>query len=1688
MERSDGERPSPVTRPHGGPSGVLAALLAAALVVAGCAGPAPTFPPVPSTTPLASSLVDGGASPVATPAPTAAPTPSASPSTDWTAVTVASRPVVATLQPTKSGDAGVAPDTAFRLTSLDGRPAALLAGQLVASPAIAFRVDASGATAILRPTAPLAVGTAYRISLTRADGTVEASWSAQTAAPLLVADSVPGDSATAVPIDTGIEVTFNQSGVTTAAFAAHFTIRPAVAGRFQLNGRAVVFVPDAPLAKARIYTVTIAHGLPLAGTGQALSSDTVIRFETSTGSATRTRVSPIHPLVDASPRERAAISLDIMTPDGTRTPTTVRVTVHRLAGFAAAIAAYDAIVRAPSWAEADTTPAVPTARLARVASASAVVRSGAQVPYVVLPKPLPAGWYVVTLAFAGIPRQVVLQVTDTATYSMVTATSTLVWVNDLRSGGIVAGASVTIGGHSLGRTDARGLAIGRTPVAFLAGQGATVMVVVRTGGGETFRPVGLSGACAECVTGAADSNVVRPDQWWSFLATDRARYRTTDTLHAYGIVRSRGTGDAPTSVRMLITASGGDPALAPIASLLAKPDARGMYAATVPLANLPLGGYRLRVLAGTSLVGEAWFDVGSIQKPVYTLSVTTDHHAVLNGASVLATVGAHFFDATPVGGVDLEVTAPIDGVDLSVSPGSATARTTIDGVATSMVAVRLGTGDGQWTLRSVLARPTLPEEADLSAETPVAVFRASAIVVGQATATTGRLTITGSVNSVAFDRFNAAGPAVDLSMIDPAGAGRPGASVAVTIAAVIPYRVQTGTAYDVVTKHVSPIYDWRERRVAVPARTVRTDASGAFRLFVPGRSGAAWYDIRATYRDEAGRTTTAELGASVASVVTGTDLLRFEDATPNQVADYSIGQQIRVHFAGGLAKPPVSRYLYTVASAGLRSATVSTASVFVRTFRSTDVPSIFIRAVRFTGLGYETAVAPYLARLRLADRRMTVTVTADKTRYTPGATATVTIRTLDPAGRPVAASVFVRAIDQKLFAIGTATDDDPVWTLYQSLDDGVVGTAASHQTPYDELGGFGDATGGGGDAGPYRDNFRDWLVGRVVHTGSDGRATLSIPLSDDLTSWHVAATAVDARLDGGAGFAQLAVGLPFFVDATFAPEYLVTDRPVIRLRSFGTALPAGAKVTFTVRSDTLSMPATTATADAFGSVEVPMPALALGTQTLQISATTGSGATALSDAMVRTFSVVAGRATQRRLTWSLLTSTVTPSAGTGLTTITLADAGRGRVLPLLQRLVREDAVRSDLVLAAEVARRVLADRFGMSQLAASNPDALAPFLSDNGVAVVPWGSASLEATALAAMSGDPRLAGQDLVTPLQTAAYGTSETREWRLFALAGLAALGQPVLADIRVAARSTDLTTDEQVNLALAALFAGDETLAATLERDALAWAGSRHGNQVRLLPMGDVEPAVLTARLAIVAASLGDPIAADMDAYVEANPPVTTVVDLERALAARGWALRVPGTAAAAAVTVDGRRTQVAIRPDAPVTLTLTAAQAQGARIEPVGGTVLAIQAWDAALSGSSLTPGAAVSVTRAVTPAGPVAETDVVVVTLDVSIPYSASDTCWSLVELAPSGLAPLDPSRIDRSADSGILYPVAVDGQRVSFCIGLDPRQTDYRLRWAARVVTPGTYTWEPAVLQSPVDPSVGVVLPAGTVTITGAGG
>jgi uncharacterized protein YfaS (alpha-2-macroglobulin family) len=252
------------------------------------------------------------------------------------------------------------------------------------------------------------------------------------------------------------------------------------------------------------------------------------------------------------------------------------------------------------------------------------------------------------------------------------------------------------------------------------------------------------------------------------------------------------------------------------------------------------------------------------------------------------------------------------------------------------------------------------------------------------------------------------------------------------------------------------------------------------------------------------------------------------------------------------------------------------------------------------------------------------------------------------------------------------------------------------------------------------------------------------------------------------------------------------------------------------------------------------------------------------------------------------------------------------------------------------------------------------------------------------------------------------------------------------------------------------------------------------------------VLTARLAIVAASLGEPVAAEMDAYLETHQPRTTLVDLERALAAAGWVRRLPASDAVAALTVDGRRTELRIDGSQPVTVVLTPAQASGAMLEPVGGSVLVTTRSEQPLDPASLTAPDGQEITRTVSPAGTIAITDAVVVTLQVRLAAPEEPACWAVTELVPSGLVPVtrggwegEDDQDEELPSDSIESPWRVTGQRVDFCVAVDPDRPVLVLRYVARVVTPGTYRWEETILQSVVDPGAGMVLPASSITIAG---
>ena len=1161
--------------------------------------------------------------------------------------------------------------------------------------------------------------------------------------------------------------------MTTADLKKHVTIKPTTVGRFQAAGRTLVFVPSKPLAKGRVYTVTVKRGLPLAGTGQVLAEDQVIRFETAAKVRSLVSVGLKHTFTEATPREKAAIGIWVDAPEEAKDPASIPVTVHRLASLAAAMDAWKAIEKAPDWTRVSTTAPVPTAGLPRVVKASVKVQADDDTgSWVQLPKRLAAGWYLVTESWAGLPRQAVLQVTDIATFSMLGMGQSAVWVNDLATRKAAAGATVAIDGQRLGATDGRGLLVAQTPSALELEEddSSSPILVVRHGSQSAFQPFAMSRYCAGCAGPSTD------DQWWRLFSSDRNQFRSTDTINAWGVVRNRDTGSVPSSVTVTLrSGDGSDEADAAISTSSASPDANGAFSVRVAFKGLPVGEYRLMLSSGKTDLGEMWLEVATIVKPAFGLEMTTDRHAIVSGDKVTASVDALFFEGTPVAGMGLSLFSDTD-------TGETKATTDANGHASGPVTLRLDPDQSeQWGVTAVQAIPTLPEEAEISTSSEVAVFRATALVDTSAALAGTRLSITGKVSDVVFERFETAPPTA-LWEVDPRGAGRPDAAVQVKVVQHTPIRRQTGTRYDFITKQVEPVYDYTDKEEVVSRQTVRTGVDGTFRLSITVRGGDRSYTVGATYADEGGRQVTAYAWAEGLQLHDNRNAW-LEAADPAPASDggpdeYSVGDEVRVKFMGGLEKAPVSRYFYAVAQRGLTYATVGTSPTFRTTFTAASVPSIRITAVRFNGYGYDLAVSSWRAQLRLADRRLTVQVTPDKARYRPGETANVTIRTLGPNGKPVVASVFVQAVDEKLYAMGFAHQADPLEYLYADVNEGIIAWAASHRTPGDDYGDGKAIRRAAAARGDVRSDFRDWLVARMVTTGSDGTASLAVPLSDDLTSWHVSAAAVDAALEAGSGTGFLAVGLPFFAEATIASEYLVVDRPIIRVRGFGSGLATGETVTFTVSSDTLLMSGVTVTADAFKAAEVPLPALKQGTHRIRIAATVGSGSTLRSDTLTRTFDVVTTRTTRLETTWAALDGPMDVKAGSDLTRVTLVDAGRGRVVPILQELAWSDGGRSDRVLAAG-ARQPGAGR-------AVRPGGRCPrparasfdrFRGENGaLAIVPYGSTTnLDVTALAAMANDPR-PRRDGASPSGSWSrqrQRLTTARASRLLALAGLAGLG---------------------------------------------------------------------------------------------------------------------------------------------------------------------------------------------------------------------------------------------------------------------------------------------------------------------------
>ncbi len=1550
---------------------------------------------------------------------------------------------------------GVDPATEFILASSEDLDADAVRALLHVEPAVELSVARESAGRYrIGATEPLHPGTVYRFLVadeTMSTPHVLASFAFQTKASVGILQTVPRHESTGVPVNTGIELTFAQEGV--QGLEEHFQIEPAVPGRFEAHGRITVFVPEGGLAPATLYTVTVTGGLAVEGSADVMVNDFVVQFETEIDATVGVPASVVNftrRTAESSPSEAPALETNTYEPGEVR----LSVKVYRFDAVGAFVDSLDAFDALPAWAGAtreayvtDTTP------LSQVATFDADLQrlpvSGRS--FIQFPAPLPAGFYLVDSAFNGRPLQAWLQVTDIATYAALAEDRTLVWANDLSTQAPIADARVEfVGTDVAGETGVDGTLTLASPE-----QAGGNLLVTAPDGRAAIVPLSSR---AESFGYFAPPGGNSGDDYWDYLSVDRPLYLPSDTVRFWGIARPReNPGPRTVTVRLMSHSYlGYDYQPVVVAETDVETNALGTFSGELAFAGLSPSGYRLTTSVDGQVIREASVEVQTYTKPAYQISVAPDRLAAFAGDEITFSIDATFLEGSPVPGLALSY------------GGAAEGQVTTDDTGHAAVTVIAGAEEPGYvaTESYVNVTPVRPEEGEIVGAASASVHPASVTALATTDVEGDQGVISGTVREVDLTRINEGtfeGPD------DFIGGLAGGVTVSLGITDVAYRQTEIGEYYDFIAKVVRKHYRYDLVETGLGTFTTVTDASGAFLQAFPV-DPARDYRIDMQVQDGQGRTESHQLYLSGSQDRSDYAASNVYLADPDGVAtfygggaQFAIDTQVSLAMHRGTDVLPSggeNRYLFIKAQSGIHDYAVQAGSTYRFDFTEADVPNVTVSGVWFNGRTYAEVNYGYQVRLDPAERELEIEISPDEDRYGPGDQATLDITVSDGDGnRQRDTEVNIAVVDEALFlSQGANTCVCALDAVYAPVSPGILRTYASHQVPTDvQSPGFGATTGGP------RSQFADVAFHGAVTTDADGHASISFELPDNLTSWRVTAEGFNDRLMAGGAMHRIVVGLPFFADVTLSDEYLVTDEPELRLRSFGRALGASDSVTFSVAAPSLGLDTPIeVTAPAFQAAHLSLPELHEGTHEVLIEARSG----ALEDSLVRTIRVVASRLVSAQTRYyDVVSGLRVEGSETGPTRVVFSDEERGRYVGVLQRLTWGYGDRLDQRLARDVSADLLAT-FYDGVAAPSEPfDATAYQTPEGGVALFPYAGQDLTLTARAAAVSADRFGTGGLRQSFLGVLEDRGETRERQLIALYGLAALGDPVLMQLQALLDEADLTWRERIYAGLAMMELGDDTTARQVYESLVAEYGERTAPTYRLR-VGDDQDEILeaTSLAAILGGGLGDSRAPQFFAYTTKNATTNILVELEQISYLAIALPRLSSEPVRLAYTVDGERTELTLQGGESFGIQLTAGQLANLGVERIEGAAGVAAFYTAPMDPASTAVDADVTVTRTYgkDPASLV-EGELVQITLNAEFGAQALDGCYQLTDVLASGLRPV--VRNDAwGLEGGVSYPYRIEGQRVSFCVSTAPM--NQAATYWARVVSMGEYTAEPAIIQS----------------------
>jgi alpha-2-macroglobulin len=1249
------------------------------------------------------------------------------------------------------------------------------------------------------------------------------SWAYQSQGKFRITETIPGDSKTNVPLNAGIEIVFSQDGYNDPT--PLISVSPSFKFRTEVHAERFVIVPLEDLEEKTLYTVTLRRGLNLKSRNDPISQDYSITFQTM--AKRNTSSLPFFSLSEdfqqVSPTENfvTKVHTNNWNPDLNISAEVYRFPTPQL--FVDSRKDIDRIQSSWETYYAEN-QAVGTSGLEKVMTVKLKVQNKDDTNYLQLPDRLPQGYYIVQFWFGDKEKleQLWLQSTNLTGFVSVGKEHTVVWANTF-NGGPVRNASISVVGlNTEYKTNDNGLSTFGTP-SLLFQNTKRYLEISDEELNKLFLPVNSLG------NNSGPGEVTKND-YWSYIYNERYLYKPGDTVYFFGVIKSRINGQPPANAEVILRNSG-----FPDENLLTRsvtPSFDGSFIGSFDLDEVPMGWYSMILKVNEVELESSNFSVSVYDKPEMKIEVISDKKAIFANEKVNFSARLSFMDETPVSNVPVKIYSSRGGFSADMHSGD---------IGELNYTYQTTYNDSDYPhyprYESVTFNPAIAQEAKAEGFGSVYVFGSKLMIKSESEQDGHAAKFRAFVNNVDLSKINS-GESSDFS-------GKASVNTEVNMKLIKTWyeRKEIGVYYDFIEKVTRKSYSYTKHEEEADRKVLKTNDRGEINYNFTMEEMRS-YSVEMEVKDNDGRTAkTSQYYYYGWDQNANFDMSNRPQLNIDKDQNiFSLNEEVDVNILLGDKEYPdndTNRFLFLVANRGYQEVILNESPRYSFPFATKHMPNVYVGAYVYTGSYYVPVSAPcqrswfcydyyyygdsnffsgLLVSYKKEDSELTLTIDSEKSRYQPGDSAVLTVRT-ERNGERVSATVNLVLVDEALAALDGVRKPNILPSLYETVQSFVYYNYNSHKpvlpdSPQAEMGG-----GGGGD----RDVFKDAAFFGRLSTDENGEAKFTVELPDNITSWRVYAQAITENMVAGQVEGRVIVSKDFFVSSQFPRNFLQKDKPVLTGGSYGVGLNKDTKVDYTALffRDNTEFSRSQKTTDSQRSINFTFPDLKEGEYTALLR----GNAVNLEDGIRLPFKVVSSRlnfeyASKFELEkGETLNSFQTAGiAGDKPLRLVISDRGKGVYYRSLAGFCYIESNRIEKQIAKMSSSKLLRERFEDDSCSIDEGEVASFQNYDGGVGQVRWGSSNLATTAWALKADAAPFDKVKLTDYLEKSLEQAGGVNLQKIYASWGLTLLGKPKVNELQSLSQLV-LTYEEKVILGLALADAGDIERARDIYYDLLA-----------------------------------------------------------------------------------------------------------------------------------------------------------------------------------------------------------------------------------------------------------------------------